>query len=208
MPSDKNSRKENLLYVADEDNIPVLTLVVLGKGWNKYYRESDSPDATLSTANLTQMDSPIGPSRPPVDISKHCKYHDIKRHATTECKSLYAQFLSSVASGDFKIEPPKVKPKAKTAGAGIRIRKLSESHKANPARAISDQRARSKLPNERKMTTPPLTRNNIRIGNDRGHSCPLGSSSDEESDLDIAPEPTDLRTLLKRKFASSGDNTL
>ncbi|XP_048604612.1 uncharacterized protein LOC125582132 [Brassica napus] len=62
-PIDKNGRKDGYMYVVNENNVPISTLVVRGEGWNK------------------------------------------------GCKSLYAHYLSSLASGDFKFEPLKAKPK-------------------------------------------------------------------------------------------------
>ncbi|KAF2551921.1 hypothetical protein F2Q68_00035805 [Brassica cretica] len=113
-PSDKNGRKHGYMYVVNENNIPVSTLVVRGEGWNKWGRElysSDKPaDAVCATQAPTAAGSAAGPSRT-VDLTKHCKYHDVKGHDTTECKSLYAHYLSSLASGDFKFEPLKAKPK-------------------------------------------------------------------------------------------------
>ncbi|XP_018458057.2 uncharacterized protein LOC108828890 [Raphanus sativus] len=113
-PGDTGSKKGGLLYVVDENNAPVSTMVMHDKKWNVYQRETDSPDAspsTLSAGTVAKVDSATGPTRTPIDLTKHCKYHDVKGHDTTECKSLYAQFLSSIESGDYKIQPPKPKPK-------------------------------------------------------------------------------------------------
>ncbi|XP_013627914.1 PREDICTED: uncharacterized protein LOC106334117 [Brassica oleracea var. oleracea] len=102
------------MYVVNENNVPVSTLVVRGEGWNKWVRELDSSDkpvdAVCSTQTTIAAGSAAGPSRT-VDLTKHCKYHDVKGHDTTECKSLYAHYLSSLASGDFKFEPLKAKLK-------------------------------------------------------------------------------------------------
>ncbi|KAF2599330.1 hypothetical protein F2Q68_00011180 [Brassica cretica] len=35
-PSDKNGRKDGYMYVVNENNMPVSTLVVRGEGWNKW----------------------------------------------------------------------------------------------------------------------------------------------------------------------------
>ncbi|XP_013617312.1 PREDICTED: uncharacterized protein LOC106323788 [Brassica oleracea var. oleracea] len=88
-PIDKNGRKDGYMELDSSDK-PV--------------------DAVCSTQTTTTTGSAEGPSRT-VDLTKHCKYHDAKGHDTTECKSLYAQYLSSLASGDFKFEPLKAKPK-------------------------------------------------------------------------------------------------
>uniref|UniRef100_A0A0D3CIM1 Uncharacterized protein n=1 Tax=Brassica oleracea var. oleracea TaxID=109376 RepID=A0A0D3CIM1_BRAOL len=113
-PIDKNGRKDRYMYVVNENNMSVSTLVVRGEGWNKWVSELDSSDkpvdAVCSTQTTITTGSATGPSRT-VDLTKHYKYHDFKGHDTTECKSLYAHYLSSLASGDFKFEPLKAKPK-------------------------------------------------------------------------------------------------
>ncbi|KAF2579357.1 hypothetical protein F2Q68_00005226 [Brassica cretica] len=35
-PTDKNGRKDGYMYVVNENNVPVSTLVVRGEGWNKW----------------------------------------------------------------------------------------------------------------------------------------------------------------------------
>ena len=109
-PSDKNNRKNGFMYIVDENNVPVSNMVVRGEGWNKWVKELDSPDEPTNDVCTTQPDLTTGPSRT-VDLTKHCKYHDAKGHDTTECKSLYAHYLSSLGNGDFKVEPLKAKPK-------------------------------------------------------------------------------------------------
>ncbi|XP_009123412.1 uncharacterized protein LOC103848208 [Brassica rapa] len=113
-PSDKNGRKDGYMYAVNKNNVPISTLVVRGEGWNKWVIElesSDKPvDAVCTTQPTTGTGSAAGPSRT-VDLTKHCKYHDVKGHDTIECKSLYAQYLSSLASGEFKFESLKAKPK-------------------------------------------------------------------------------------------------
>ncbi|XP_013617525.1 PREDICTED: uncharacterized protein LOC106324045 [Brassica oleracea var. oleracea] len=108
--SNKNNHKNGFMYIIDENNVPISTMVVRGERWNKRVRELDSPDEPTDAVCTTQPDLTTGPSRT-VDLTKHCKYHDAKGHDTTECKSLYAHYLSSIASGDFKVEPLKAKPK-------------------------------------------------------------------------------------------------
>ncbi|KAF3513269.1 hypothetical protein F2Q69_00005576 [Brassica cretica] len=98
------------MYIVNENNVPISTMVVRGEGWNKWVRELDSPDEPTNAVCATQSDLTTGPSRT-IDLTKHCKYHDVKGHDTTECKSLYAHYLLSLASGDFKFEPLKAKPK-------------------------------------------------------------------------------------------------
>ncbi|KAF3549279.1 hypothetical protein DY000_02006321 [Brassica cretica] len=109
-PNDKNNRKDGFMYIVNENNVPISTMVVRGEGWNKWVRELDSPDEPTNAVCATQSDLTTGPSRT-IDLTKHCKYHDVKGHDTTECKSLYAHYLLSLASGDFKFEPLKAKPK-------------------------------------------------------------------------------------------------
>ncbi|KAF2618098.1 hypothetical protein F2Q68_00040418 [Brassica cretica] len=48
-PTDKNGRKDGYMYVVNENNVPVSTLVVRGEGWNKWVRELDSPDKPVDT---------------------------------------------------------------------------------------------------------------------------------------------------------------
>ncbi|XP_013639810.1 PREDICTED: uncharacterized protein LOC106345097 [Brassica oleracea var. oleracea] len=113
-PRDKNSRKDGYMYIVNENNVLISTMVVRGEGWNKWVRELDSSGQPTDTVCATQPAVAAGPTAGPsrtVDLSKHCKYHDVKGHDTTECKSFYAHYLSSLASGDFKFEPLKAKPK-------------------------------------------------------------------------------------------------
>ena len=113
-PSGKNSRKDGYMYIVNENNVSVPTMVVRGEGWNKWVKELDSSGELTDTVCATQPAVAAGPTAGPsrtVDLTKHCKYHDVKGHDTTECKSLYAHYLSSLASGDFKFKPLKAKPK-------------------------------------------------------------------------------------------------
>ncbi|XP_056847432.1 uncharacterized protein LOC130498097 [Raphanus sativus] len=48
-PADNGGKKGGLLYVVDENNAPVSTMVMHDKKWNVYQRETDSPDASPST---------------------------------------------------------------------------------------------------------------------------------------------------------------
>ncbi|XP_013601251.1 PREDICTED: uncharacterized protein LOC106308657 [Brassica oleracea var. oleracea] len=88
-PSDKNGRKDRYMYVVNENNMPFSPLVVRREGWNKWVRELDSSDkpvdAVCATQPTTAAGSAAGPSRT-VDLTKHCKYHDVKGHDMTECK--------------------------------------------------------------------------------------------------------------------------
>ncbi|KAF3565996.1 hypothetical protein DY000_02018527 [Brassica cretica] len=58
-PSDKNGRKDGYMYVVNEDNVPVSTLVVRGEGWNKWVRELDSSDKPVD-AVYDEEDTPRG----------------------------------------------------------------------------------------------------------------------------------------------------
>ncbi|XP_048615674.1 uncharacterized protein LOC106404057 [Brassica napus] len=90
-PTDKKGRKDGYMYVVNENNVPVSTLVVRGEGWNKWVREKNSPDEPVDTVCTTQPTAEAGSAAGPfrtVDLTKHCKYHDFKGHDTTECKSL------------------------------------------------------------------------------------------------------------------------
>ncbi|KAG5410243.1 hypothetical protein IGI04_006562, partial [Brassica rapa subsp. trilocularis] len=50
-PNDKNGRKDGYMYVVNENNVPISTLVVRGEGWNKWARELESPDQKVDTDN-------------------------------------------------------------------------------------------------------------------------------------------------------------
>ncbi|KAF2612007.1 hypothetical protein F2Q70_00008504 [Brassica cretica] len=41
-PTDKNGRKDGYMYVVNENNVPVSTLVVRGEGWNKWETPKDN----------------------------------------------------------------------------------------------------------------------------------------------------------------------
>ena len=140
-PNDKNNRKNSLLYVVDEDNKPISTLVVDGKKWNTYHRETDSPSEPPrepSTAVVAQVDSTTGPSRPPPDLTKQCKYHGVKGHDTSECKMLYAQFLSALTAVNSRFPRNQ---KLKAVGVGTRRGRTNGNLRAKRVQPISDQRA-------------------------------------------------------------------
>ncbi|KAG5380479.1 hypothetical protein IGI04_028321 [Brassica rapa subsp. trilocularis] len=66
--SDKNNRKNGLLYVVDEN----------GKKWNTFHRETDPPSESpraTATAAVAQVDSAVGSSRTPPALTKSCKLH-------------------------------------------------------------------------------------------------------------------------------------
>lgn len=170
--TDKSNHKESLLYVVDENNTPVSTLVVGGMGWNKYQRASDSPDVTSSPLSAAQTESLTGPSRPPVDLSNHCKYNDVKGHDTTECKLLYAQFLLLSPAATSKSSPLKQDQRATITRAEIKIRKPSEKRRGRPVRTSPPRKTRNKLPDRQKTIMLPLTRNNLRTGNGSRSSVP------------------------------------
>ncbi|KAF3492724.1 hypothetical protein DY000_02054054 [Brassica cretica] len=53
-PSDKNSRKDGYMYIVNENNVSVPTMVVRGEGWNKWVRELDSSGELTDTVCATQ----------------------------------------------------------------------------------------------------------------------------------------------------------
>ncbi|KAG5385512.1 hypothetical protein IGI04_036982, partial [Brassica rapa subsp. trilocularis] len=48
-PNDKNGRKDGYVYVVNENNTPISTLVVRGEGWNKWVRELESSDQKVDS---------------------------------------------------------------------------------------------------------------------------------------------------------------
>ncbi|KAG5384186.1 hypothetical protein IGI04_035656, partial [Brassica rapa subsp. trilocularis] len=53
-PNDKNGRKDGYMYVVNENNAPISTLVVRGEGWNKWVRELESSDQKVDSVCTTQ----------------------------------------------------------------------------------------------------------------------------------------------------------
>ncbi|XP_009118913.2 uncharacterized protein LOC103843891 [Brassica rapa] len=172
-PSDKNNRKNGLLYFVDEN----------GKKWNTFHREtyppSESPRAT-ATAAVAQVDSAAGSSRTPPGLTKSCKLHGVKGHDTSECKTLFAQFLSSLESGELKIPPPK--PKSENSWSRNKDRKNQRKNQA-----VEDQ---------------PAVRQRIEVIRTQPEP-----SSDEESGLEEALDPLDLLTFLKRMITPTNNET-
>ncbi|KAG5375353.1 hypothetical protein IGI04_039949, partial [Brassica rapa subsp. trilocularis] len=172
-PSDKNNRKNGLLYFVDEN----------GKKWNTFHRETDPPSESpraTATAAVAQVDSAAGSSRTPPGLTKSCKLHGVKGHDTSECKTLFAQFLSSLESGELKIPPPK--PKSKNSWSRNKDRKNQRKNQA-----VEDQ---------------PAVRQRIEVIRTQPEP-----SSDEESDLEEALDPLDLRTFLKRMITPTNNET-
>ncbi|XP_056853442.1 uncharacterized protein LOC130502678 [Raphanus sativus] len=155
-PADNGGKKGGLLYVVDENNAPVSTMVLHDKKWNVYQRETDSPDASPSTPSagvVAKVDSAPGPTRTPIDLTKHCKYHDVKGHDTTECKSLYAQFLSSIESGDYKIQPPKPKPKGENSWSRNKDKKAQRKSQGKNRKNDKQSKDTEKAARETMTTT-------------------------------------------------------
>lgn len=198
-PSDKNNRKNGLLYVVDEN----------GKKWNTFHREADptseSPRATVTTA-VTQVDSAAGSSRTPPGLTKSCKLHGVKGYDTSECKTLFAQFLSSLESGKIKIPPPK--PKSENSWSRNKDRKNQRKNQGKPRQDDQKPKVAEQTPlqdddgDASAEEDQPAVRQRIEVI--RAQPEP---SSDEESDLEEALDPLDLRTLLKRKITSTNDET-
>ncbi|KAG5411335.1 hypothetical protein IGI04_007654, partial [Brassica rapa subsp. trilocularis] len=53
-PNDKNGPKDGYMYVVNENNTPISTLVVRGEGWNKWVRELESSDKKVDSVCTTQ----------------------------------------------------------------------------------------------------------------------------------------------------------
>ncbi|XP_048622678.1 uncharacterized protein LOC106393842 [Brassica napus] len=198
------------MYVVNENNVPVSTLVVRGEGWNKWVRELDSPDKPVDTVCTTQptagAGSAAGPSRT-VDLTKHCRYHDVKGHDTTKCKSLYAHYLSSLASGEFKFESLKAKPKNCKSWSKNKERraqrKATGKGRQNDAQRRDDEEETPKDNGEGDSSADkehPANRRRIEVKLSR-------QSLSSDDDNDDAPVLGDLRDVLKRKFESKNDSS-
>ena len=209
-PNDKNGRKDGYMYVVNENNEPISTLVVRGEGWNKWVRELETSDKQVDTVCTTQptagAGSAAGPSRT-IDLTKHCKYHDVKGHDTTECKSLYAHYLSSLASGGFKFEPLKTKPKNGKSWSKNKERraqrKATGKGQQNDASRRDDEEQAPKDNGEGDSSADeehPANRRRIEV-----ILSQQSLSSDEENDDALVFG--DLRDVLKRKFESENEST-
>ncbi|KAG5400467.1 hypothetical protein IGI04_015074, partial [Brassica rapa subsp. trilocularis] len=199
-PSDKNNRKNGLLYVVDEN----------GKKWNTFHRETDPPSESpraTAPATVAQVDSAAGSSRTPPGLTKSCKLHGVKGHDTSECKTLFAQFLSSLESGEIKIPPPK--PKSENSWSRNKDRKNQRKNQAKPRQDDQKPKVAEQIPHRdddgdaSADEDPPAARQRIEVIRAQPES-----SSDEESDFEEALDPLDLRVLLKRKTTSTNDKTL
>ncbi|KAF3589952.1 hypothetical protein F2Q69_00030471 [Brassica cretica] len=206
-PHDKNSRKDGYMYIVNENNVPNSTMVVRGEGWNKWERELDSSGEPTDTVCATQpavaASSMAVPSRT-VDLSKHCKYHDVKGHDMTKCKSLDAHYLSSLASGDFKFEPLKAKPKNGKSWRKNKERRAQRKATGKGRQKETQQRNEEKAPKDdveddsSADEEQPTNRMRIEVI----LSQQTLSSDDENDD---APIPGDLRNVLKQKLESKDD---
>ncbi|XP_013632753.1 PREDICTED: uncharacterized protein LOC106338282 [Brassica oleracea var. oleracea] len=190
-PSDKHNRKNGLLYIVDEN----------GKKWNTFHRETDppseSPQATAAAA-VAQVDSVAGPSRTPPGLTKSCKLHGVKGHDTSECKTLFTQFLSSIESGELKLPPPK--PKSESSWSRNKDRKNQRKNQGKPRQDDQKPKDAEQTPRQdddgdvSADEDQPAVRQRIEVIRAQPES-----SSDEESELEEAPDSSDLRMLLKRK---------
>uniref|UniRef100_A0A0D3BUE5 Uncharacterized protein n=1 Tax=Brassica oleracea var. oleracea TaxID=109376 RepID=A0A0D3BUE5_BRAOL len=202
--NDKNGRKDGYMYTVNENNVPISTMVVRREGWNKWVRELDSSGELTDTVCATQpavAASPTaGPSRT-VDLTKHCKYHDVKGHDTTECKSLNAHYLSSLASGDFKFEPLKAKPKNGKSWSKKKEKRAQRKATGKGRQNETQQQDEDKTPkddgeeNSSADEEQPANRRRIEV-----ILCQQSLSSDDEND--DTPILGDLREVLKRKLES------
>ncbi|XP_048614819.1 uncharacterized protein LOC125587766 [Brassica napus] len=175
----------------------------VGKG-ARFVRQTSR--RVCSTQTTTATDSAVGPSRT-VDLTKHCKYHDAKGHDTTECKSLYAHYLSSLASGDFKFEPLKAKLKNGKSWSKNKERRAQRKATGKSRHSETQQRddeedapksndeadssAEEEQPANRRCIEVILSQQNL--------------SSDDEND--DTPVHEDLRDVLKRKLESENSNS-
>ncbi|KAF2536347.1 hypothetical protein F2Q68_00021292 [Brassica cretica] len=174
-----------------------------------YVADDSKPNETLLADNppaTTVAGSAVGPSRT-IDPTKHSKYHDVKGHDTTECKSLYANYLSSLASGDFKFEPLKAKPK--NSKSWSRNKERRAQHKAigkgrhGETQQRDDEEDAPRGSGEGDSSADekqPTNRRRIEVI----FSQQTSSSDDENDDT---PALEDLRDVLKRKFESEVSNS-
>ncbi|KAF3533452.1 hypothetical protein DY000_02041388 [Brassica cretica] len=197
-------REDGYMYIVNENNVPISTMVVRGEGWNKWVRELDSSGEPTDTVWATQPAVAAGPTACPsrtFDLSKHCKYYDVKGHDTTECKSLYAHYLSSLASGDFKFEPLKAKPWSKN-----KERRAQRKATGKGRQNETQQRNEEKIPKddgEEEYSADeeqPANRRRIEV-------IPSQQTLSSDDENDDAPIPGDLRDVLKRKLESKDDNS-
>ncbi|XP_013704946.2 uncharacterized protein LOC106408790 [Brassica napus] len=80
-----NTRQEPRQH-APSDKTAEKTVTFRGEGWNKWVKELDSSGELTDTVCATQPAVAAGPTAGPsrtVDLTKHCKYHDVKGHDTT-----------------------------------------------------------------------------------------------------------------------------
>ncbi|XP_033129437.1 uncharacterized protein LOC117126133 [Brassica rapa] len=174
----QNNRKNGLLYVVDEN----------GKKWNTFHRETDPPSESpraTAPATVAQVDSAAGSSRTPPGLTKSCKLHGVKGHDTSECKTLFAQFLSSLESGEIKIPPPK--PKSENSWSRNKDRKNQRKNQARPRQDDKKPKVAEQIPHQdddgdaSADEDPPAARQRIEVIRAQPES-----SSDEESDLEEA----------------------
>ena len=177
-----------------------------GKKWNTFHRETDSPDESPRASAATtpaQVDSVAGSSRTPPGLTKSCKLHGVKGHDTSECKTLFAQFLASIESGELKIPSPK--PKSENSWSRNKDRKnqrkgQGKSKQDNPKPKDSEQAPQRDDDDDVSAgEDQPAVRQRIEVI----RAQPESSSDDEEPSSECNPEDfpesSDLRELLKRK---------
>ncbi|KAF3549881.1 hypothetical protein DY000_02008576 [Brassica cretica] len=166
------------MYVVNENNVSVSTLVVRGEGWNKWVRELDSSnkpfDAVCSTQTTTAAGSAAEPSRT-VDLTKPCKYHDVKGHYTTECKN----------------KERRAQRKATGKGRHNETQQRDDEEDAPKSNGEADSSADKEQPANRRRIEVILSQQTL--------------SSDDENDDTLVLE--DLRDVLKRKFESENSTS-
>ncbi|KAF2561992.1 hypothetical protein F2Q70_00016888 [Brassica cretica] len=162
---------------------------------------ANPPRATV-TAAVAQVDSAAGSSRTPPGLTKSCKLHGVKGHDTSECKTLFAQFLSSLESGEIKIPPPK--PKSENSWSRNKDRKNQRKNQGKPRQDDQKPKVAEQTPHQdddgdaSAEEDPPAVRQRIEVI--RAQPEP---SSDEESDLEEALDPLDLPCVEPRIFTST-----
>ncbi|KAF3500537.1 hypothetical protein F2Q69_00041043 [Brassica cretica] len=83
-PIDKNGRKDGYMYVVNENNVPVSTLVVRGEGWNKW----DAPKSNGEADSSADEEQPANRIRIEVILSQQTLLSDNENDDTPVLEDL------------------------------------------------------------------------------------------------------------------------
>ncbi|KAF2544446.1 hypothetical protein F2Q68_00032383 [Brassica cretica] len=84
-PIDKNGRKDGYMYVVNENNVPVSTLVVRGEGWNKW---EDAPKSNGEGDSSADEEQPANRRRIEVIFSQQTLSSDDENDDTPVLEDL------------------------------------------------------------------------------------------------------------------------